>query len=401
MGIDGGPKTPIHSFLTAALGETAADSLASQLTRNAGVSPHLIHMAAHTYVRVGRWREAVQISKLAVAADEAFKLNCVYPYGADHNVAMLVSAASMAGDVATAAEHAMAPGLRHGPMDAHAGLTSGFYPANSLVVSARFGRWDEVHAAADAAELRRAPLSKAYVDANPQGTTNAERWTWRVAASPWARAQWAYALGLASTKDGAEPEYPDNDNDEVYAHHATTTNNQPTDAKTTESWREISGWEWIEHLRKLTIRKITDDSPDVVVPGLTARNVSSPFDHYSPFCPWKRLIASVMVETLQAAYVVKGEYTPNKALMAKYHLQTAVKMYDKLPYFEPEHHYLPARQCLGEFYLRTGDWAGAFKQFARDLDEDHPQNPWSLRGLERAAARTFGNESACNEVFTP
>ena len=170
---------------------------------------------------------------------------------------------------------------------------------------------------------------------------------------------------------------------------------------TTESWREISGWEWIEHLRKLTIRKITDDSPDVQVPGLTARNVSSPFDHYSPFCPWKRLIASVMVETLQAAYVVKGAYTPNKALMAKYHLQTAVKIYDKLPYFEPEHHYLPARQCLGEFYLRTGDYAGAYKQFARDLDEDHPQNPWSLRGLERAAARTFGSESACNEVFTP
>ena len=113
------------------------------------------------------------------------------------------------------------------------------------------------------------------------------------------------------------------------------------------------------------------------------------------------LRAQVMVETLQAAYVVKGEYTPNKALMAKYHLQTAVKIYDKLPYFEPEHHYLPARQCLGEFYLRTGDYAGAYKQFARDLDEDHPQNPWSLRGLERAAARTFGSESACNEVFTP
>ena len=399
IGIDGGPKTPIRSFLTAALGETAADSLASQLTLNAGVSPHLIHMAAHTYVRTGRWREAVQISKIAVAADEAFRANCVYTYGADHNVAMLVSAASMAGDVATATEHAMAPGSRHGPMDAHAGLTSGFYPANSLVIAARFGRWDEVRAAADAAELRRAPLSKAYVDANPQGTTNAERWTWRVAASPWGRAQWAYALGLASTKDGAEPEYPDNDNDEAYTQRATT--NKPTDTKTTESWREISGWEWIEHLRKLTIRKITDDSPDVHVPGLTARNVSSPFDHYSPFCPWKRLIASVMVETLQAAYVVKGEYTPNKALMAKYHLQTAVKMYDKLPYFEPEHHYLPARQCLGEFYLRTGDFAGAYKQFARDLDDDHPQNPWSLRGLERAAARTFGNESACNEVFTP
>ena len=396
VGIDGGPDPP-NSFLTAALGETAADSLASQLARNAGVSPHLAHMAAHTYVRVGRWRDAVEISKIAIAADDAFVANCVYPYGADHNVAMLVSAAAMAGDATTAAAHAMAPGLRHGPVDAHAGLTSGFYPASSLVVAARFGEWEQIRAAADAAESRRAPLSKAYVDANPQGTTNAERWTWRVAASPWGRAQWAYVMGLASTKDGAEPEYPDDDNDES----PNKTPDETPDNKTTESWREISGWEWIEHLRKLTIRKITDDSPDVQVPGLTARNVSSPFDHYSPFCPWKRLIASVMVETLQAAYVVKGEYTPNKALMAKYHLQTAVKIYDKLPYFEPEHHYLPARQCLGEFYLRTGDYAGAYKQFARDLDEDHPQNPWSLRGLERAAARTFGSESACNEVFTP
>merc|ERR1719197_1994426 len=57
VGIHGGAHPP-NSFLTAALGETAADSLASQLARNAGVSPHLAHMAAHTYVRVGRWRDA-------------------------------------------------------------------------------------------------------------------------------------------------------------------------------------------------------------------------------------------------------------------------------------------------------------------------------------------------------
>ena len=62
---------------------------------------------------------------------------------------------------------------------------------------------------------------------------------------------------------------------------------------------------WIEHLRKLTIRKITDDSPDVQVPGLTA-SVGAPFDHYSPFCPWKRLIASVMVETLRLRTSSKG-----------------------------------------------------------------------------------------------
>ena len=127
------------------------------------------------------------------------------PYGADHNVAMLVSAAAMARDFTTAGTYAMSPGLRHGAVDAHAGLTSGFYPASALVMYARFGEWERIRAAADNAELHRAPLSKAYVDANPQGTTNAERWTWRVAASPWGRAWWV-PCRVCEHADGAEPE---------------------------------------------------------------------------------------------------------------------------------------------------------------------------------------------------
>ena len=63
------------SYLTAALGETAADALAS-LAPHAGISPHLVHMAAHNYVRVGRWRDAVKVSKAATAADEAMRNNC-------------------------------------------------------------------------------------------------------------------------------------------------------------------------------------------------------------------------------------------------------------------------------------------------------------------------------------
>jgi hypothetical protein len=52
-------------------------------------------------------------------------------------------------------------------------------------------------------------------------------------------------------------------------------------------------------------------------------------------------------------------------------------------------------------FFKQGDFANAYKQFARDLDRDHPENPWSLSGLERASQRTFGTTSACNEVFTP
>ena len=62
---------------------------------------------------------------------------------------------------------------------------------------------------ADEAEATRVAITQEYIDANPDGLTNAERWTWRVSDSGWGRAIWAYVLGLRTTKDGVEPMYPD------------------------------------------------------------------------------------------------------------------------------------------------------------------------------------------------
>ena len=124
------------SYLTAALGETAADALAS-LAPHAGISPHLVHMAAHNYVRVGRWRDAVKVSKAAIAADAAMRNNCLYPYGGDHDAAMLVAAAAMGGDRGVAVTHAQHPGGKGGAADSYAGITTGFYPASKLLMHAR------------------------------------------------------------------------------------------------------------------------------------------------------------------------------------------------------------------------------------------------------------------------
>ena len=55
-------------------------------------------MAAHNYVRVGRWRDAVLVSQSAVAADTKLTENCLNPYGGNHNAAMLIAAAVMDGD---------------------------------------------------------------------------------------------------------------------------------------------------------------------------------------------------------------------------------------------------------------------------------------------------------------
>ena len=60
----------------------------------------------------------------------------------------------------------------------------------------RFGEWDEIGKMADEAEATRVAITQEYVDANPDGLTNAERWTWRVSDSGWGRAIWAYVLVL-------------------------------------------------------------------------------------------------------------------------------------------------------------------------------------------------------------
>jgi hypothetical protein len=48
-------------------------------------------------------------------------------------------------------------------------------------------------------------------------------------------------------------------------------------------------------------------------------------------------------------------------------LELAVAACDALPYFEPEHWYLPLRHCLGEALLRAGEPARAAAAFRRDL----------------------------------
>ena len=89
-------------------------------------------------------------------------------------------------------------------------------------------------------------------------------------------------------------------------------------------------------------------------------------------------------------------------------LKSAVAEYDALPYFEPEHWYLPPRHCLGEALLRRGESAEAARVFREDLRFAHPSNRWALEGLRRAEGRgrgqdgagvTSGETTACHEVF--
>jgi predicted Zn-dependent protease len=64
-------------------------------------------------------------------------------------------------------------------------------------------------------------------------------------------------------------------------------------------------------------------------------------------------------------------------------LQLAVQLEDGLNYTEPKDWYIPSRQVLGAVLLEAGKAAEAEHAFREDL-RDHPQNGWSLLGLEQS-----------------
>jgi len=88
--------------------EAAADRLATPLTPGAG---HLVHMPAHIYYRLGRWRDSIRVNVAAARADEAYIKASgdrgLVRYGYyPHNVHFIVTSAQMAGDMKTAVTEA-------------------------------------------------------------------------------------------------------------------------------------------------------------------------------------------------------------------------------------------------------------------------------------------------------
>lgn len=88
--------------------EAAADRLATPLAPGAG---HLVHMPAHIYYRLGRWRDSIRVNIAGARADEAYikasgdKGLVRYGYY-PHNVHFIVTSAQMAGDMGTAIREA-------------------------------------------------------------------------------------------------------------------------------------------------------------------------------------------------------------------------------------------------------------------------------------------------------
>jgi tetratricopeptide (TPR) repeat protein len=131
------------------LGEPAADRLGALDDHAPG---HLIHMASHIYIRVGRYADAARVNERAIDADEAYDAthgaHAAYEAGyMPHNRHFLSAAAGFQGRSAVALEQARIIAdrvdrkLMHDP--AMAGSLQHYYltPHYTMV---RFGRWEEI-----------------------------------------------------------------------------------------------------------------------------------------------------------------------------------------------------------------------------------------------------------------
>lgn len=132
--------------------EPYADRLAA-LTPGAG---HLVHMPAHTYMRVGRYHDASLTNLRATEADAAFMALCrgssgVYPLGyVPHNWHFLSMSAGLEGasGIALRAAENTAARTDHGALEELHFMQH--FLVTPLFAQVRFGRWDEILAAASA-----------------------------------------------------------------------------------------------------------------------------------------------------------------------------------------------------------------------------------------------------------
>ena len=100
----------IHLYIHTTEATTNPFRAVQYADRLAALSPslgHLIHMPSHTYARIGRYQQSIDINLEAVKADEAFLASAdaspMFEYGYYvHNLHFVMTSAQMAGDGATA-----------------------------------------------------------------------------------------------------------------------------------------------------------------------------------------------------------------------------------------------------------------------------------------------------------
>jgi len=128
------------------LGVPSADKLGNLMP----AAGHIVHMPSHIYIRVGRYKDAVEANQKAILADEDYISQCysqgLYPLGYyPHNIHFLWSAASLLGDseVAIDAAKKTSEKVPTGRQLIELPFLQDF-AATPLLAYTRFGKWNDI-----------------------------------------------------------------------------------------------------------------------------------------------------------------------------------------------------------------------------------------------------------------
>jgi tetratricopeptide (TPR) repeat protein len=151
-----------HYYIHAIEASPQPEKGAASAARLASLAPgagHLVHMPSHIYFRTGRYAEAAEANRLAIAADERY-IAAAHPTGIypmmyyTHNIDFLWVSTSMEGRSAEAIQAARDVSSKASPEMVRQMPEAEFVLPKAYFALVRFGRWEEMLAQpAPAADL--------------------------------------------------------------------------------------------------------------------------------------------------------------------------------------------------------------------------------------------------------
>ncbi|KAF6261103.1 hypothetical protein COO60DRAFT_1699955 [Scenedesmus sp. NREL 46B-D3] len=334
---------PGQEHLSAGRALGSAETLASLHPQNG----HLLHMPSHIFVRVGQYKRAVLANKAAYDHDLARSSHCIVPYLPEHNVNLLVYAASMAGMLHTA--ESFATGMRNlRDRLPSAWMAEGNEWASLPSLLIRYGQWDKLLA------LHPPPKDARGATAlgGPQYAAVLYHAGRALALAARAQAASQQLLGL----------------NDVTAFDLARKSVSLREKEVQHEHEQLQS-----ALRAVPAEPLTRPGAP---PGIYASGYGS--------------LAAVAAGLVQARLRVLHNNTAG-ALDA---LREAAAAEDGLGYMEPPRVHQPVRQCLGWLLLHAGQLDDAWSVYSKDLQQ-YPNNGWSLLGMQQvAAARGLGTADA-------
>eukprot|EP00879_Flechtneria_rotunda_P024619 GHRR01026117.1.p1 GENE.GHRR01026117.1~~GHRR01026117.1.p1 ORF type:complete len:671 (+),score=198.53 GHRR01026117.1:633-2645(+) len=301
-------------------------------------SGHLMHMPSHIYVRVGQYRQAVEANKAAYDFDLIRATQCTIPYLPEHNVQVLVYAASMAGMYHTAQAYATGMRTLRGRVpDNYMAKGSEWVSVPMLYI--RYGQWSEL-----------LDMSPPPGDARGVTTYGGRQYATVVYHTGRLLALAARAHVIAQQVLGVQ---------DITAFDLAR--------KSLDMREQLVANEQV--LLQAAIQAVPTE--------LSTRPGAEPGIYASAY----KALADLMGNFAGA----RLHLLRNNTAAAVQALREAVQVEDTLGYMEPPRVHQPLRQCLGWLLMHTGQYAEAQHIYNEDL-EQHPNNGWSLLGLKQLAA---------------